>query len=193
MRSLKSLTILSCLAACAMMCVSQANKAKPKPDMSGTWEFDQKRSNIGKSNSSTRPEQIKITHLDPELKVRRKVIINGQPEERELVYYTDGRGETNPTTAWITTNPGSDSERPPQTNSKTSWSGDKVITRSKFLPHTSTAMIEFDITVEWRLSSDGKSLTQTTHTTAKHDPMSNSVFVAGSGTDFKAVYKLVSK
>src|SRR2546430_7067509 len=136
MRSFKSLVLLICLTACAMICFGQANKAKPKPDLGGTWEFDQKRSNVGKSNSSTPPEQITITYLDPELKVRRKVVTNGQLEERDLVYYTDGRGETNPTSAWITTNPGSDSDRPLQTKSKTSWSGDRIVTRSTFLPRT---------------------------------------------------------
>lgn len=193
MRFTKSLAILILLATCAANGLAQANKSKPKLDFSGTWEFDRKRSNVGKSNSSSSPEQITITHHDPELKIRKTVTVNGQKEERELTYYTDGRGETNPTTAWITANPGSESERPPETKSKTSWSGDKIVTRSVFLPHTSVAIIEFEITVELRISSDGKTLTEMTHTTAKPDPMSNSVFVAGRGIDFKAVYNLVSK
>jgi len=181
MRSAKSFAILILLATCAANGLAQANKSKPKPDLSGTWEFDRKRSNVGKSNSSSPPEQITITHHDPELKIRKTVTVNGQKEERELTYYTDGRGETNPTTAWITANPGSESGRPPETKSKV------------FLPHTSAAIIEFEITVERRISSDGKTLTETTHTKAKPDPMSNSVFVAGRGADFKAVYNLVSK
>jgi hypothetical protein len=193
MRSAKSLAILIVLATCAANGLAQANKSKPKPDLSGTWEFDRKRSNVGKSNSASPPEQITITHHDPELKIRKTVTVNGLKEERELTYYTDGRGETNPTTAWLTANPGSDAGRPPETKSKTSWSGDKVVTRSVFLPHTSAAIIEFEITVERRISSDGKTLTETTHTQAKPDPMSNSVFVAGRGTDFKAVYNLISK
>jgi hypothetical protein len=193
MRFTKSLAILILLATCAPSCFAQANKSKPKPDFSGTWEFDRKRSSVGRANSSSPPEQITITHHDPELKIRKTVTINGQKEERELTYFTDGRGETNPTTAWITANPGSESGRPPETKSKTSWSGDKIVTRSVFLPPMSAAIIEFEITVERRISSDGKTLTETTHTNAKPDPMSNSVFVAGHGTDFKAVYNLVSK
>ena len=193
LRQGRLLTIFMLLAAAAFTSFAQGNKSKPKPDLSGTWELDRKRSNVGKSNSASPPEQIKITHHDPELTIRKTVIANGQKEERELTYYTDGRGETNPTTAWITANPGSESERPAQTNSKTSWSGDKVVTRSVFVPHTSTAIIEFEITVERRISSDGKTLTETTHTNAKPDRMNNSVFVAGRGIDFKAVYNLVSK
>jgi hypothetical protein len=192
MRFTISLAILILLATCGANGLAQANKSKPKPDLSGTWEFDRKRSNVGK-NSASPPEQITITHHDPELKIRKTVTINGQKEERELTYYTDGRGETNPTTAWITANPGSITDRPSETTSKTSWSSDKVVTRSVFLPHSSTAIMEFEITVERRISSDGKTLTETTHTNVKSDPISNSVFVAGRGTDFKAVYNLVSK
>ena len=193
MRSTRTLFISICLAAAATTCLGQANKSKPKPDLSGTWEFDQKRSNVGKSNSSTPPEQIKITHHDPELKVERKVVVNGLPEVRALAYYTDGRGETNPTTAWLTTNPGSKSDRPSETKSKTMWSGDKVVTRAIFSPRAGSAVIHFEINVEWRVSSDGKTLTETTHTIARPDAFSNSVFVAGRGNEFKAVYKLISK
>lgn len=170
---------------------AQGNKLKPKPDFSGTWEFDSKRSNVGKSNSSGPPEQITITHHDPELKIRKTVTVHGQKEERELTYYTDGRGETNPTTAWITANPGSDVDRPAETKSKTSWSGEKVVTRTVFVPHSSTTIVAFEITVERRMSADGKTLTETTHSRAK--PMSNSTFVTGPGIDSKAVYTLVSK
>lgn len=193
MRLWKLVTILILLAAVAVTGFAQANKSKPKPDFSGTWEFDRKRSNVGKSNSASPPEQITITHHDPELKIRKTVTINGQKEERELTYYTDGRGETNPTTAWVTANPGSNAGRPPETTSKTSWSGEKIVTRSVFLPRTGSAIVEFEITVERRISSDGKTLTETTHTKARPEPMSSSVFVAGGGTDLKAVYNLVSK
>jgi hypothetical protein len=193
MRFMKSLAILILLGTCAAHGLAQGNKSKAKPDFSGTWEFDRKRSTVGKSNSSSPPEQITITHHDPELKIRKIVTVNGQKEERELTYYTDGRGETNPTTAWVTANPGSNAGRPPETTSKTSWSGEKIVTRSVFLPHSSTDIIEFEITVERRISSDGKTLTETTHTKARPEPMSSSVFVAGGGTDLKAVYNLVSK
>jgi hypothetical protein len=180
--------------ACAVICFAQGTKTAIKPDLSGTWGFDRKRSNAGKSKDASKPpEQIKITHVDPELRIRRKVSVNDQIEERELVYYTDGRGETNPTTAYITTNPGSRSGRPPETNSQTSWRGDKIISKSIFGSPVGRAALEFEIIVEWRLSTDGKTLTQTTRTIAKPDPMSNSIFVAGGGRDFKSVYNLLSK
>lgn len=185
MQLTKSLAILILFATCAASGLAQTNKSKPKPDFSGTWEFDRKRSNVGKSNPTSPPEQVTITHHDPELKIRKTVTFNGQKEERELTYYTDGRGETNPTTAWITTNPGSESGRPPETKSKTSWSGEKIVTRSIFRTSVGSALMQFEITVERRISSDGKTLTETTHTEA--------VFTPGRGFDFKAVYNLVSK
>src|ERR1043165_3595486 len=98
MRSAKSLAILIVLATCAANGLAQANKSKPKPNLSGTWELDRKRSSVGSSNSSTPPEQITITHHDPELKIRKTVTIKGKKEGRELPYYTEGRGEPNPTT-----------------------------------------------------------------------------------------------
>jgi len=191
---IQSISLFIGLAGCLAVSYGQGNKSRIKPDLSGTWIFDHDRSNVGKSkNAATTPEQIKITHSGPELKIRRIVFVNGQPEEREFVYFTDERGETNPTTAWITTNPGSQVGRPPETKSKTSWSGDKIVTRSIFRPRAGGAIIEFQIIVEWRLLSDGKTLTQTTRTIAKRDPMSNAIFVPGNGADFKAVYSLVSK
>jgi hypothetical protein len=167
--------------------------AGKKPDPSGTWEFDRNRSNVGKSSKSADPpEQLTITYRDPELKIHRTIFVNGQRTERDSTYYTDGQGEANPTTTWVTTNPGADSDRPPETESRTSWSGAKIVTRSKARPHAGTAVLEFEIIVEWKVSGDGKTLTQTTHTVAQRDPMSNSVFVGG-GRDLKAVYNLVSK
>ena len=166
--------------------------SKVKPDLSGTWEFDAARSNVAKSKSSS-PEQIKITHHDPELIIRRKVIVNGLPEERDLSYYTDGRGERNPTTAWVTTNPGSYSIRPSAIESKTAWSKDKIVTRSVSRVSAGAAIVEFEIIDEWRLSSDGKTLIKTTRTVHKTNVTPNDAFVVGSGAEFKAVYKLISK
>jgi hypothetical protein len=188
------LSVVIGIAGCIAVGYGQANKSGTKPDLSGTWVFDRDRSNVGKSkNAATPPEQIKITYSDPELKIHRTVFINGQQEEKEFAYYTDGRGETNPATVWITANPDPKSPRPAETKSKTSWSGEKIVTRSIFRSLTGTAIIEFQIIEEWRLSSDGKTLTQTTRTIAQHDPMSNSIFIPGNGRDFRAVYNLVSK
>ena len=187
---MKVLLLLMCPVTLVAICLGQSSNT-PKPDLSGTWEFDGARSNVAKSRKRS-PEQIKITQHDPELIIRRKVNINGVPEERDLTYYTDGRGERNPTTDWLTTNPSSDSFKPAETASKTTWSKDKIVTRSISRSYAGTAIIEFEIIDELRLSADGKTLTRTTRLVPSKD-MRNVAFVAGMGTDLKTVYKLISK
>lgn len=164
-----------------------------KPDLSGTWQLDRKRSNIGRSHSGDAPEQIKITHSEPELRLVRTTLARGQQQEAQFIYYTDGRGETNPTTQWLTTNPGSDLDRPAETKSRTNWNGQKLLTRSRFQSEAGGVVLIFEITTEWRLSPDGKTLTQTTKTTALPTTMPNSTFMQGTGTNFKTVYNLISK
>ena len=81
MQFAKIAVALICAFGCVAICSGQGAKSGIKPDLSGTWEFDRNRSNVGKSsNSANPPEQIKIAHVDPELKMRRKVPTNGQPE-----------------------------------------------------------------------------------------------------------------
>lgn len=188
---MKVLLLLMCFVSLVAMCFGQSSNT-PKPDLSGTWEFDGARSNVAKSKKNSSPEQLKITHNDPELIIRRKIEIRGVPEEQDLTYYTDGRSEKNPTTDWLTTNPGSDSFKPAETASKTTWSKDKIVTRSISRSYAGTAIIEFEIIDEWKLSSDGKTLTKTTRFVPSKD-MRNIAFVAGMGTDLKAFYKLISK
>ena len=88
------------LVACVAISFGQSNQTG-KPDLSGNWELDPARSHLGKSDTST-PQQIKITHHDPELIIRRKIVIKGVPEERNLIYYTDGRGEKKSPNCWST-------------------------------------------------------------------------------------------
>jgi hypothetical protein len=181
-----------CLVVFAGVCFAQGNQTA-KPDLGGTWELDPGASNISKKTQL--PRQIKITHHDPELIIRRTVIINGAPEERDFTYYTDGRGEMNLTTESFTMNPGSKSSQPSQTQSKTTCSNDKVVTRwvSRFY---SAAIIDFENVIEWRLSRDGKTLTKRTTITAIGDLTANLIDPVSRHNptaDYKTVYKLVSK
>jgi len=178
-----------CLIACVSICFGQSNKTAPL-DLSGTWEFDAARSHFEHSKSP--PEQIKITYQDPKLIIRRKVNINGVPEERDLIYYTDGRGETNPTTSWVSTGPNGDSYRPTLTTSKTTLSKDKIVTRSLSRTYAGAAIVEFEIIEEFRVSSDGKTLTKTSRTVPSKDVPANVAFF-GRQAEFKMVYKLISK
>lgn len=188
---MKVTLLLICLSAFAAVCFGQSNKTS-KPDLSGTWEIDAARSHGAKSKNSP-PERIKITHRDPELTIRRKVSIDGVSEQRDLTYYTDSRGETNPTTLWVTTEVLSESARPPETKSMTTWRKNKVVTRAVLKTFSTGGVFEFEIIDEWRLSSDGKILTKTTRTVPLRDTSGKIAFVVGDSAEFKEVYKLISK
>jgi hypothetical protein len=168
----------------------QGNKSPAKPDLSGTWAFDRNRSNVGKA--STANSEIKISHHDPEFKIARTTNINGQPEPRESTYYTDGRGETNPTTIWLSPSPDPKSPRPAETKSKTKWSGERVVIRSNLRMMAGIHVIEEDLVDEWKLSADGKTLTQTTRHIVRM-PSDGSIVVPANRLDDKRVYTLVSK
>jgi hypothetical protein len=167
---------------------SQSNKTVVA-DLSGTWEVDLGRSGFAKSKNSS-PEQIKITHHDPQLTIRRMVKGDGVQEEREFTYYTDGRGETNPA-AWLGTDSSLESWRPSEIRSTTIWDKDKVVTRSVRMSIGGSAVYQADASDEWRLSSDGKTLTEITRTVPNQDLKGNAA--VSNGTNSKLVYKLISK
>src|ERR1700741_2683841 len=102
MKPLVSLFCFVLISALGMTSTHAQAKQKPskiKPDFSGTWLLDSPKGNVG---SSTTPDQpVKITHHDPELRITRMVQSNGQLNGRDFVYYTDGRGETNPTLIFL--------------------------------------------------------------------------------------------
>ena len=188
---MKVLLLPICIVACVAVCFGQSNKTV-RPDLTGTWEFEYGRSIVAKSKGSAR-EQIKITQDEPELIIRRRVNINGEPQERDLTYYTDGRGETNPTMDWLTITRGSDSFKPSEVESTTSWQKNKIVTRSITRIYAGAARIECEIIDELKLSSDGKKLTLTRRYVPPRDVRLNFAFVAGRGTEVTSVYKLISK
>ncbi|HWP55369.1 MAG TPA: hypothetical protein VN476_14670 [Pyrinomonadaceae bacterium] len=184
------LASLTLSVACAAIIYGQGNKLHPKPDLSGTWALDRSRSNL--VNSSSAYDEIKISHHDPELKIVRTMHINGQPEQRELTYYTDGRGETNPTIIWLSADPDPKSPHPAETKSKTKWSGERIVTRTTLRLMAGTHVIEEDVVDEWKLSADGKTLTQTTRHILPASTVT-AVVVPANRPDDKRVYTLVSK
>jgi hypothetical protein len=176
----KALLLSACFVAFTAICFAQSDQSR-KPDLSGTWKLD-----AGKNTDLQ--EEIKITHHDPRFIVRRKAQLNDAPAERELTYYTDGRGETNLRESQAD---GFESWRPAETESKTTWNKNSLVTRSVSLSVSSGAVSQLEIVDEWRLSGDGKTLTLTTRTLPKKDSPGNAA--AGAATEFKRVYKLISK
>src|SRR5580765_3696098 len=152
---MKVILLLICLSTCVPICLSQSNETV-KPDLSGTWELVPRQ----KGEELSPPQQIKITHHDPELIIRGTVPAKAEPEERELIYYTDGRGERN-TTGELTIKLHFESWEPTETESKTAWSKDKIVTRSAEQSFSGAAIVVYEIVDEWKLSSDGKTLART--------------------------------
>ncbi len=169
----------------------QASKpSQTKPDLSGVWLLDTKKSNS--AGLTTRPDlPIKISHHDPEFRVTLSSESNGQIIERESVYFTDGRGETNSTTTVLTTNPSAikpDDLKNQVTKSKTRWSGNKIVTRKPLRLSVTGHFVEFEQVDEWKLSTDRKVLTQTSTVIFQN---SDTAFVPGMAQDKKRVYNRV--
>ena len=184
---------LGLILACALTALPQGDKKNAnvinKPDFSGSWLLDRKKSNVGKSAQPDLP--LKIVHNDPEFRIKRQYDHNAVTVEREFVYYSDGRGETNPATMILSTTPDRNARDLDKqvTNSKTRWNGNKLVTRSVIRNSIAGHMLEFEFIDEWKLSEDGKTLTQTSRTIFR--PGSDSVFVPANVPDPKRVYNRV--
>ncbi len=184
---LKAASLLFLLAAFVVGVLGQ-NKSANKLDYSGEWLLDLKKSD--EKAIPSRPDlPIKISHHDPELRITQTSEVNGKLVERESVYYTDERGETNQATTMITTNPGSvtpeDLEKQ-STKSRTRWSGDKLITVSTLRLTAAGHVLEYDAIDEWKLSKDGQVLTKLSRLVYRG---STTVFVPALVPDTKKVYK----
>ena len=195
---MKALVKVSCfILICALgttLAPRQAKQetSKAKSDFSGTWLLDPGKSNVGPSATPDRP--LKIAHHDPELRITHLVESNGQVIGRDFVYYTDGRGETNRIMMFLSTRIDL-TPRPHDgtaIKSKTTWSSNKLITRSRSPVRSLIGgqLLEFEIIDEWKLSSDGKTLTQTSRTVSRKD-MSGAIFVPANRPDMKRVYNRV--
>src|SRR5205085_12521983 len=66
----------------------------------------------------------------------------------QAVFYTDGRGETNPLM------PGQEAIK-----STTKWEGKKIVTRYTLRRTLPGSVITVDVVDEWKLSDDGRTLT----------------------------------
>jgi hypothetical protein len=171
----------------AMSVSTALSQPKAKPDFSGRWLLDQKKSSD--SGLTTRPDlPIKITHREPEFRVTRSSEKNGQPVEHDFVYFTDGRGEENQATSLLTTNPSAlktDDLKNRVTRSTTKWSGNKIVTRTLLRMDVAGHFVEFEQVDEWKISDDGKVLTQTSRVNFQN---SDTAFIPAMAQDKKRVY-----
>ena len=99
---MKTILLLLCLFACAAAGAAAGDDRKKEgkhPDLSGTWTLDRSKSDFGvfwDRPLAKTDATLVVVHNEPELKVTRTLRLNGREETKELVYYTDGRGESNP-------------------------------------------------------------------------------------------------
>src|SRR5215216_5809102 len=117
----KTIILLCMTLSFATLCAAQDDKAKgdkaARPDMSGAWKLDKSKSQMGRLGQGQMANAVitlTISHKDPELKITRKLSLNGQQQVQELGYFTDGRGETNPAAVGNT-----------NIKTKTKWDGSK--------------------------------------------------------------------
>jgi hypothetical protein len=181
-RTIAYLLLLLSSQVCVAVAQSRQGIIGDKPDLSGTWALDNSRGNYIKFNTDVARAGITliISHHEPELKIRRKFILDGHERTQEPIYYTDGRGETNPAMMvdqFI--------------KSKTKWDKRKLVTKSSLKTSMRGNMIYTDAMEKWELSPDGKTLIVTTSTTTPRGD--KGVFIVPSDTeDIKKVFKRIS-
>jgi hypothetical protein len=176
--------------------VQGKHQTKSTPNLTGTWLLDRSKTNISKprktpSNSAT---PIKITHRDPEFKINRAFDVNGQTVMRDLIYYTDGRGETNPAEIFLTdgrSNLDSAKREKDLKKSTTRWSGNKLVTRSILRSFLGGHLVEFELIETWNLSADGNTLAQTSRLVFQPNPLEKSIYVPSTAPDIKRVYSRI--
>lgn len=168
----------------AASCLAQSNLKKPpredKPDLSGVWVLDISRGNFDKFNHELAKGGITliVSEHEPEIKITRKFRVEGKERTQELIYYTDGRGETNPamTIDYLI-------------KSKTNWDGRKLVSRSTNSTMTRGHRIHVDTVERWELSTDGQTLIHTTSLSPLVDVSGPGIFVPANTEDIKKVFK----
>lgn len=131
--------------------VSIQSESKQRTDFSGKWSLKSKNGKKVVGDKTT----LIISQSGPEIKVMQESSPGGTPQQRELTYYADGRGETNP----------SDSGKP--FHSVTSWKKNALVIRFT-LPSTraNNNVVVNERIDEWTVSKDGQTLTHTSSFTS---------------------------
>ena len=175
----------------ALMLVTGVAAQQSKPNFSGTWTLDRKKSNV-QELVPDRP--LRIKHTDPEFRYTSLIETNGQTKTgQEFVYYTDGRGEKNVAISFITSqqSPSSKQDLTGQTESKTKWHGNAIVTTAVLRINVAGYTLDFNMVDEWKISADGQTLTQTTKLVYLGGT-GQGTFVPANRPDTKKVYNRIS-
>jgi hypothetical protein len=120
-----------------------------KPNLSGTWVFDEPSSRVSAGLSNELKGTIYvIVHSEPKVRIITSADLGGVQMSHEYVYYSDGRGETN-------TINGREIE------SVTKWSGNKLIIKYTTPFSIGNRQGKVKVTETWQLDNEGRKLTRT--------------------------------
>ena len=92
---------------------------------------------------------LTVEHHDPEIKVTRRVVSEGQDETETSVYYTDGRGEINV-------------KHDQSVKSVTKWDGQNLVFSLSTKTNVDGDTFKVRESIDWEISSDGASLIEVT-------------------------------
>ena len=95
---------------------------------------------------------LTIEHRDPEIKVTRREVSETQDESEVLVYYTDGRGETN-------------TQSGRAVKSVTKWKNQTLVFTLSSKSKIGQDRFEFRQTIKWQIGKDGESLIEVSQST----------------------------
>jgi hypothetical protein len=119
--------------------VSSQEVSKPRPNFSGIW-ID------GETTLKIKIEGPKLT-IKRSSRTKEAFLVYGVrqhfTESYEMVYYMDGRGETQKTS---------------KAKSTTKWEGDKLVVRTSSIRTSEGDTLEIDVTDTWEVSKDGSEL-----------------------------------
>lgn len=156
------------LLSCAWVSTAQEkktkDKAKARPDLSGTWTLDKEKSRPQtaglylfrkKFDPNSVPDiTLVISQHDVEIKIARRTKTKDEEQSQEIVYHPDGREEMIPLIIW--------NGREVKAKSRASWSGNTLVARHLVRESLDEYDAGFEVIFEWKLSKDGKTLSQIT-------------------------------
>ena len=121
------------------------------PDLSGTWVF---KSGQNPNNVAS----LRITQTEAAIEITESHKPKAQQADRVLTYYSDGRGESNPT-----------SDGKSELKSRSRWEGETLTTL--FDSFSKQPDVVNERRDDWALSKDGKTLTITTTFAVSRPPI----------------------